>query len=129
MSGPDSLKRVVADVVASCKCERLVAWRELVAREKRASFRDEAYWGKPVPPMGDPNARLLIVGLAPAAHGGNRTGRIFTGDRSGDWLFASMLLGKGLRLSFLVTCRKMRWEVMQSPPIRLPWKSWFNAKF
>ncbi len=87
---PDSLETVAADVVASRKCERLVAWRELVAREKRASFRDEAYWGKPVPPMGDPNARLLIVGLAPAAHGGNRTGRIFTGDRSGDWLFASM---------------------------------------
>ncbi|MGH2754295.1 MAG: uracil-DNA glycosylase [Actinomycetota bacterium] len=65
-------------------------WRELVARQKRASFADDDYWGRPVPGWGDPSARLLIVGLAPAAHGGNRTGRIFTGDRSGDWLFASM---------------------------------------
>jgi uracil-DNA glycosylase family 4 len=68
----------------------LVAWREQVAREKRAAFRDWEYWGRPVPGFGDPDARILIVGLAPAAHGGNRTGRIFTGDRSGDWLFASM---------------------------------------
>jgi uracil-DNA glycosylase family 4 len=68
----------------------LVAWRETVAREKRAAFRDEEYWGRPVPGFGDPNARLLLVGLAPAAHGGNRTGRVFTGDRSGDFLFASL---------------------------------------
>jgi uracil-DNA glycosylase family 4 len=67
-----------------------VAWRELVAREKRASFRDEVYWGRPVPGFGDPEARLLIVGLAPAAHGGNRTGRVFTGDRSGDWVFRAL---------------------------------------
>jgi uracil-DNA glycosylase family 4 len=67
-----------------------VAWREHVAREKRAAFRDWEYWGKPVPGWGDPHARIFIVGLAPAAHGGNRTGRIFTGDRSGDWLFASL---------------------------------------
>jgi len=86
----DSLERVAADIIASQKCPRLVAWREQVAREKRASFRDDEYWGKPVPPFGDPNARLLILGLAPAAHGGNRTGRIFTGDRSGDWLIASL---------------------------------------
>ena len=65
-------------------------WREKVAREKRASFADQEYWGRPVPPFGDPNGWLLIVGLAPAAHGGNRTGRMFTGDRSGDWLYASM---------------------------------------
>ena len=65
-------------------------WRERVAREKRAAFADEDYWGRPVPGFGDPDARLLIVGLAPAAHGGNRTGRVFTGDRSGDWLFASL---------------------------------------
>lgn len=71
-------------------CERLVEWRERVAREKKAAFADEGYWGRPVPPLGDPGGRLLIVGLAPAAHGGNRTGRMFTGDRSGDWLFASM---------------------------------------
>jgi uracil-DNA glycosylase len=67
-----------------------VEWRELVAVEKRAAFQDEEYWGRPVPGFGDPNARVLIVGLAPAAHGGNRTGRVFTGDRSGDWLFAAM---------------------------------------
>ena len=65
-------------------------WRELVAREKRAAFRDEDYWGRPVPGFGDPAARVYVLGLAPAAHGGNRTGRVFTGDRSGDWLFASM---------------------------------------
>jgi uracil-DNA glycosylase family 4 len=67
-----------------------VEWRELVAREKRSSFRDDEYWGRPVPGFGDPDARVLVVGLAPAAHGGNRTGRVFTGDRSGDWLFAAM---------------------------------------
>jgi uracil-DNA glycosylase len=67
-----------------------VEWREQVAREKRAAFADEDYWGRPVPGFGDPDARVLVLGLAPAAHGGNRTGRVFTGDRSGDWLFASM---------------------------------------
>ncbi|MCP2288654.1 uracil-DNA glycosylase [Nocardia amikacinitolerans] len=77
--------------VADCfACPRLVAWRELVAREKRAAFRDETYWGRPVPGFGPPDARLLIIGLAPAAHGGNRTGRMFTGDRSGDVLYAAM---------------------------------------
>jgi uracil-DNA glycosylase family 4 len=68
----------------------LVAWREEVAQERRASFRDEEYWGRPVPGFGDPAARVLVLGLAPAAHGANRTGRVFTGDRSGDWLFAAM---------------------------------------
>jgi uracil-DNA glycosylase family 4 len=72
------------------RCPRLVAWREQVAREKRAAFADEDYWGRPVPGFGDPRARVYVLGLAPAAHGGNRTGRVFTGDRSGDWLFASM---------------------------------------
>jgi uracil-DNA glycosylase family 4 len=67
-----------------------VAWRERVATEKRAAFRDEEYWGRPVPGFGDPHATLLIVGLAPAAHGGNRTGRVFTGDRSGDWLYGAL---------------------------------------
>src|SRR5579864_1572760 len=77
--------------VVHCRlCERLVAWREQVAREKRAAFRDEDYWGRPVPGFGDPRARLLVCGLAPAAHGGNRTGRIFTGDRSGDWLYGAL---------------------------------------
>ena len=65
-------------------------WRERVAREKRAAFADEDYWGRPVPGFGDPDARVFVLGLAPAAHGGNRTGRVFTGDRSGDWLYASM---------------------------------------
>jgi uracil-DNA glycosylase family 4 len=72
------------------RCSRLVAWREQVAREKRAAFADQDYWGRPVPGFGDPDARVYILGLAPAAHGGNRTGRMFTGDRSGDWLFAAL---------------------------------------
>ncbi len=72
------------------KCPRLVDWREQVAREKRAAFRDWDYWGRPVPGFGDPKARVYVLGLAPAAHGGNRTGRVFTGDRSGDWLFGSL---------------------------------------
>jgi uracil-DNA glycosylase family 4 len=77
--------------ITTCRrCPRLVEWRELVAREKRASFASETYWGRPVPGFGDPRARVFVLGLAPAAHGGNRTGRVFTGDRSGDWLFASM---------------------------------------
>jgi uracil-DNA glycosylase family 4 len=67
-----------------------VEWRERVAREKRAAFADEEYWGRPVPGFGDPDARVFVLGLAPAAHGGNRTGRVFTGDRSGDWLFGSL---------------------------------------
>jgi uracil-DNA glycosylase len=77
-------------IVACRRCPRLVEWRERVAREKRASFRDERYWGRPIPGFGDPEAGVYILGLAPAAHGGNRTGRVFTGDRSGDWLFASL---------------------------------------
>jgi uracil-DNA glycosylase family 4 len=86
----DSLDRVTEEVVACRACPRLVAWREQVAKEKRASFRDEVYWGRPVPGFGDPDASLLVVGLAPAAHGGNRTGRVFTGDRSGDWVFRAL---------------------------------------
>ena len=78
------------EIVTCRACPRLVAWREEVATTRRAAFRDEVYWGRPVPGFGDPQARVLVVGLAPAAHGGNRTGRVFTGDRSGDWLFASM---------------------------------------
>ena len=79
------------DEVTTCfACPRLVEWRERVATEKRAAFASETYWGRPVPSFGDPAARVLVLGLAPAAHGGNRTGRIFTGDRSGDWLFSSM---------------------------------------
>jgi len=84
------LAEIHDDVVVCRACPRLVAWREQVAREKVARFADQTYWGRPVPGFGDPEATVCIVGLAPAAHGGNRTGRIFTGDRSGDFLYASM---------------------------------------
>ena len=87
---PDSLAALRDEIVACRACPRLVEWREEVAREKRAAYRDWDYWGRPVPGFGDPGARLVIVGLAPAAHGANRTGRVFTGDRSGDWLFGAM---------------------------------------
>ncbi len=81
----------LADEIVRCRrCPRLVEWREQVAREKRAAFADEEYWGRPVPGFGDPDARLVVVGLAPAAHGANRTGRMFTGDRSGDFLYAAL---------------------------------------
>jgi uracil-DNA glycosylase family 4 len=82
---------LVTDEVVACRaCPRLVRWRERVAREKTARFAEEEYWGRPVPGFGDPRARILVLGLAPAAHGGNRTGRIFTGDRSGDFLYRSL---------------------------------------
>ena len=84
------LAALLEEVVDCRLCPRLVEWREKVAREKRAAFADQTYWGRPVPSLGDPEARIVVLGLAPAAHGGNRTGRMFTGDRSGDWLFASM---------------------------------------
>ncbi len=86
----DSLAKVARDVIACERCPRLRAWCRRVAREKVKRHRHERYWGRPVPGFGDPEARLLIVGLAPAAHGGNRTGRVFTGDRSGDFLFAAL---------------------------------------
>ncbi|HEX4978649.1 MAG TPA: uracil-DNA glycosylase [Acidimicrobiales bacterium] len=86
----DSLAKLTSEIVACVACPRLVEWRQIVAEQKRAAFRDQEYWGRPVPGFGDADARVLVVGLAPAAHGGNRTGRVFTGDRSGDWLFGSM---------------------------------------
>jgi len=86
----DSLARVQRDVTDCHRCPRLVRWREGVAANPRAAFAGETYWGRAVPGFGDPGARLVIVGLAPAAHGANRTGRMFTGDRSGDWLFAAL---------------------------------------
>jgi uracil-DNA glycosylase len=85
-----ALEELERRVTRCRRCPRLVEWRERVAREKRASFAGEDYWGRPVPGFGDPSAHVYVLGLAPAAHGGNRTGRVFTGDRSGDWLFASM---------------------------------------
>jgi uracil-DNA glycosylase family 4 len=85
-----ALDRITEEVVACRACPRLVAWRERVAVEKVARFAQEDYWGRPVPGFGDPLARIAVLGLAPAAHGGNRTGRIFTGDRSGDFLFAGL---------------------------------------
>ncbi len=85
-----SLDALNLEVVSCRRCPRLVAWREKVAHDKRPAFADQEYWGRPVPGFGDPQARLVVVGLAPAAHGANRTGRLFTGDRSGDWLFAAL---------------------------------------
>ncbi len=87
---PGNLAALTAEIVACRRCPRLVEWRERIARDKVARYADEPYWGRPVPGFGDPKARLLIVGLAPAAHGGNRTGRVFTGDRSGDFLWTAL---------------------------------------
>jgi len=91
MAEQSALPRILNEEIVACrKCPRLVEYREKVAREKRRAFRDWTYWGKPVPGFGDLNAELLILGLAPAAHGANRTGRVFTGDRSGDFLYAAL---------------------------------------
>jgi uracil-DNA glycosylase family 4 len=90
MHNGEELALLEQEIVSCRLCPRLVAWREEVAREKRASFRDETYWGRPVPGFGDPGADVVVLGLAPAAHGANRTGRNFTGDRSGDFLFAAL---------------------------------------
>ena len=90
---PAELAALTEEIIDCRRCPRLVEWRERVAREKRAAYRDQEYWGRPLPGFGDPDAQLLVVGLAPAAHGGNRTGRFFTGDRSGDWLYEAMWEG------------------------------------
>lgn len=90
MLAEDSLSSINTDLIACRQCPRLVEWREKMAREKRKSFADQEYWGRPVPIFGDPGAERLILGLAPAAHGANRTGRMFTGDRSGDFLYAAL---------------------------------------
>src|SRR5688572_10717127 len=90
MTDLTALSALTAEIIACRRCPRLVAWRELVAREKVARFRDETYWGRPLPGFGDADGRILILGLAPAAHGGNRTGRVFTGDASGDFLWAAL---------------------------------------
>ncbi len=86
----DTLVRLRKEIEGCEACPRLVRWRETVARDKRASYRDDDYWGKPIAGFGDANARIVVLGLAPGAHGANRTGRVFTGDRSGDWLFRAM---------------------------------------
>ena len=87
MRGIEQLQR---QIVTCIRCPRLVEYRTRISREKRRQYRDWEYWGKPLPAFGDPQARLLIIGLAPAAHGGNRTGRMFTGDQSGDWLYGTL---------------------------------------
>lgn len=86
----DGLTRLNEELVGCIRCPRLVEWRERVGRERRAAYRDQAYWAAPVPGFGDPTARILILGLAPGAHGSNRTGRVFTGDSSGDFLYAAL---------------------------------------
>ncbi len=91
MANAAELLKILNDEIVACrKCARLVKYREKVAREKRRAFREWDYWGKPVPGFGDPRAKLLILGLAPAAHGANRTGRVFTGDKSGEFLYAAL---------------------------------------
>ena len=116
------------EIVDCRRCPRLVEWREQVAREKVARYRDEPYWGRPLPGFGDPDARLLIVGLAPAAHGGNRTGRVFTGDASGDFLWAALHeLGLGNRASsrraddgLALTGVRIAAAVRCAPPLNRP---------